>query len=100
MCSPATTCRGAGTDANVSCVLYGSGGDSAVQRLESSANDFERGKVRPRGGGGGGILVLLMAHGYVAAVGDAWHAGGRGVLLLPVAGGKAAAGGGGGGTSG
>jgi hypothetical protein len=38
--------RGAGTDADVTLVLYGSQGDSGEQRLESSANDFERGKVR------------------------------------------------------
>ena len=39
--------RGAGTDADVTVVLYGSQGDSGEQRLESSANDFERGKVGP-----------------------------------------------------
>ena len=36
--------RGAGTDAAVTCVLYGARGDSGERRLESSANDFERGK--------------------------------------------------------
>jgi hypothetical protein len=38
--------RGAGTDANVGIVLYGEKGDTGERRLESSANDFERGKVR------------------------------------------------------
>lgn len=38
--------RGAGTDANVALVLYGEKGDTGERKLESSANDFERGKVR------------------------------------------------------
>jgi hypothetical protein len=37
--------RGAGTDANVAIVLYGEKGDTGERKLESSANDFERGKV-------------------------------------------------------
>lgn len=35
----------AGTDANVKVVLYGDKGDTGERPLESSANDFERGKV-------------------------------------------------------
>ena len=38
--------RGAGTDADVFLTLFGDRGDSGERRLESSANDFERGKVR------------------------------------------------------
>lgn len=36
--------RGAGTDANVYVTIYGSKGDSGELRLESSWNDFERGR--------------------------------------------------------
>jgi lipoxygenase homology domain-containing protein 1 len=35
--------KGSGTDANVSIVLIGDSGDSGSLKLESSANDFERG---------------------------------------------------------
>lgn len=35
--------RGAGTDSNISCVVYGDHGDTGVRKLDSSANDFERG---------------------------------------------------------
>lgn len=35
--------RGAGTDSQVSVVLYGEKGDSGAKVLDSSANDFERG---------------------------------------------------------
>lgn len=38
--------KNAGTDADVSVVLYGDKGDSGERRLENSANNFERGKVR------------------------------------------------------
>lgn len=38
-------CSAAGTDANVKVVLYGEKGDTGERPLESSANDFERGKV-------------------------------------------------------
>ena len=38
--------RGAGTDADVTMVLYGSKGDTGERVLATSANDFERGKVR------------------------------------------------------
>ncbi len=38
--------RGAGTDANVTMVLTGEKGDTGERKLDSSANDFERGKVR------------------------------------------------------
>ncbi len=38
--------RGAGTDANVAMTLYGEKGDTGQRKLDSSANDFERGKVR------------------------------------------------------
>jgi hypothetical protein len=37
--------RGAGTDSNVTMVLYGSKGDTGERRFDSSANNFERGKV-------------------------------------------------------
>jgi len=36
--------RGAGTDSDVFITLYGPKGDSGERALESSANDFERGK--------------------------------------------------------
>lgn len=41
-----TDCRGAGTDSDVSCVVYGELGDTGTQSLDSSKNDFERGQVR------------------------------------------------------
>lgn len=37
--------RGAGTDADISVILTGDKGSSKELRLESSANNFERGKV-------------------------------------------------------
>lgn len=37
--------RGAGTDANVTMTLFGDKGDSGDRKLDSSQNDFERGKV-------------------------------------------------------
>ncbi|GFH09154.1 uncharacterized protein mot51 [Haematococcus lacustris] len=37
--------RGAGTDANVVMTLFGSKGDSGERKLDSSSNDFERGKI-------------------------------------------------------
>ena len=37
--------RGAGTDADVAVVLHGEKGASAELKLESSANNFERGKL-------------------------------------------------------
>ncbi len=37
--------RGAGTNADVSVVLIGSAGKSKELKLESSADNFERGKV-------------------------------------------------------
>jgi len=40
-----TDCRGAGTDSDVSCVVYGELGDTGTQSLDSSKNDFERGQV-------------------------------------------------------
>ena len=39
--------RGAGTDANVTMTLMGDKGDTGERKLDSSANDFERGKVSP-----------------------------------------------------
>jgi hypothetical protein len=50
--------RGAGTDADMSIVLMGSGGSSQEVALESSANNFERGQV----GGGGWRWLRSMAH--------------------------------------
>ena len=38
--------RNAGTDADVTCVIYGEKGDSGERRLENSANNFERGQAR------------------------------------------------------
>lgn len=41
-----TDCRAAGTDSDISCVVYGELGDTGTQALDSSKDDFERGKVR------------------------------------------------------
>ena len=43
--------RGAGTDANVTIILFGSSGiDTGKIKLDSNKNDFERGQVHsPRG---------------------------------------------------
>lgn len=46
VCVATSDVRGAGTDADVSMVLFCEKGDTGQRRLESSANDFERGKVR------------------------------------------------------
>jgi hypothetical protein len=40
-----TDCRGAGTDSDISCIVYGKLGDTGTQSLDSSGNDFERGQV-------------------------------------------------------
>ena len=40
-----TDCRGAGTDSDISCVVYGDSGDTGTQKLDNSKNNFERGKV-------------------------------------------------------
>lgn len=37
--------KGAGTDSNVSVVLYGSKGDTGEQKLDTASNNFERNKV-------------------------------------------------------
>lgn len=37
--------RGAGTDSDISVILYGEHGKSAEMKLESSADNFERNKV-------------------------------------------------------
>lgn len=37
--------RGAGTDADISIIFMGNKGSSKEMRLESSANNFERGQV-------------------------------------------------------
>ncbi|KAK9824333.1 hypothetical protein WJX72_009517 [[Myrmecia] bisecta] len=37
--------KGAGTDADISAVLYGASGDSGERKLDNSANNFERGQV-------------------------------------------------------
>lgn len=37
--------RNAGTDADVSIVMYGENGDSGERMLENSTNNFEKGKV-------------------------------------------------------
>lgn len=36
--------RGAGTDSNVTCNLFGKTGSTGERRLDTSANNFERGK--------------------------------------------------------
>jgi hypothetical protein len=36
--------RGAGTDANVFITLFGDAGDSGERKLDTSKNNFERGK--------------------------------------------------------
>lgn len=38
--------RGAGTDANVSLSLHGAAGETSDQKLDNSANNFERGELR------------------------------------------------------
>lgn len=40
--------RGAGTDANVTCILFGEQGQTPATKLENSKNNFERGQVRGR----------------------------------------------------
>ncbi len=37
--------RGAGTDSDVSIIVFGNQGDTGTRPLESSANDFERGNL-------------------------------------------------------
>jgi hypothetical protein len=44
-CSACSDVRGAGTDADISAILVGEQGSSREMRLESSADNFERGKV-------------------------------------------------------
>lgn len=39
--------RGAGTDADISIILFGANGQSQELKLESSADNFERNKVGP-----------------------------------------------------
>jgi hypothetical protein len=51
--------RGAGTDANVSMTLYGDKGDTGIRKLDSSQNDFERGKV--------GKITQIVAAGLGAS---------------------------------
>jgi hypothetical protein len=46
LCSACSDVRGAGTDADISAILVGEQGSSKEMRLESSADNFERGKVR------------------------------------------------------
>ena len=46
-----TDCRNAGTDSDISCVVYGDGGDTGIQKLDNSKNNMERGQVSARGGG-------------------------------------------------
>jgi hypothetical protein len=67
--------RGAGTDAEVTMVLYGSGGDTGPRRLESSANDFERGKTDTfffEAPDVGEPQSLRIGHNG-ASPGSAWH---------------------------
>ena len=37
--------RGAGTDSDVTIIVFGAKGDTGARALESSANDFERGQL-------------------------------------------------------
>ncbi|KAF6256823.1 hypothetical protein COO60DRAFT_1640423 [Scenedesmus sp. NREL 46B-D3] len=67
--------RGAGTDANVGVVLYGEKGETGERKLESSANDFERGKtdtffiISPDIGA---VHSLRVSHDG-SGLGPAWH---------------------------
>ena len=38
--------RNAGTDSDITCVVYGDGGDTGLQKLDNSKNNMERGQVR------------------------------------------------------
>lgn len=40
-----TDCRGAGTDSDISCIVYGAQGDTGTQKLDNSTNNFEKGQV-------------------------------------------------------
>ena len=67
--------RGAGTDARVSIVLFGADGDSGVQTLENSANNFERGQLdtftlecKPLG-----IIERVQVNTQGRGFGAAWH---------------------------
>uniref|UniRef100_A0A383W527 PLAT domain-containing protein n=1 Tax=Tetradesmus obliquus TaxID=3088 RepID=A0A383W527_TETOB len=67
--------RGAGTDANVALVLYGEKGDTGERKLESSANDFERGKTDTffvRSPDIGPVHSLRISHDS-SGLGPAWH---------------------------
>ena len=39
--------RGAGTDANVSCIIMGDKANTPMCKLDNSKNNFERGQVGP-----------------------------------------------------
>lgn len=41
-----TDCRGAGTDSDISCIIYGDRGDTGTQKLDTSKNNFEKGQAR------------------------------------------------------
>eukprot|EP00775_Hariotina_reticulata_P001782 gene1782-2116_t len=86
VCVTTSDIRGAGTDANVSFVLFGEKGDTGQHPLESSANDFERGKtdiflIKSRDLGA--VQSCLISHDN-SGFGSAWHLarihGSKGVL--------------------
>jgi hypothetical protein len=62
--------RGAGTDADISVILVGEQGSSREMRLESSADNFERGKVRTRLVS---CKVTVGNHRYVAFACAQWE---------------------------
>ena len=67
--------RGAGTDANVTAVLFGGRGDTGERKLDSSANDFERGAVNAfflRSPDIGPLQRLRMSSSG-GLLGGAWH---------------------------
>uniref|UniRef100_A0A7S3VHN2 PLAT domain-containing protein n=1 Tax=Dunaliella tertiolecta TaxID=3047 RepID=A0A7S3VHN2_DUNTE len=67
--------RGAGTDANVKMQLFGEKGNTGERKLDSSANDFERGKVDTffvEAVDVGYMHKLTMSHDN-SGFGSSWH---------------------------
>ncbi|KAJ9526209.1 hypothetical protein QJQ45_009677 [Haematococcus lacustris] len=67
--------RGAGTDANVSIELHGDNGSVGASRLETQANNFERGAVDQflvKGSDVGDVTRVVISHDN-SGVGSAWH---------------------------
>ena len=68
--------RGAGTDANVSIVIYGAKGDTGERKLDTSANNFERGmedvffiECEPLGE----LQRVRIGHDNKGLLGSGWH---------------------------